>query len=958
MHLQTLGGLRLEGADFHRPKPLLLLAYLAVEGAKDRRHLAELFWPDASEPATSLRVALGQLRKGAPGVLNDDSERVALGLETDVTALLEAVREARFERLSGLYMGAFLQGFVLPDWGAELEEWVYATREFLASQVRGGLVRLAQTEAERGHFLEATKYAAIAYQLPAARPLEPDELERLHVLLLVGDHPLAGEVQREAREFGLELRNDPALLRQRYASLPTDSIRSIPHNLPGSKTSFIGRDLELVEIGNALSSDEVRLITLLGPGGIGKTRLALQAAHDQLQENRFGNGVFFVALENLTLGEQVSRAVAGALGATVQGNSDPLETLQKFIAQKSILLVLDNFEHLTSEAAMVSALLEVCPNLVFLVTSRERLQLEEEFVLPISGVPVPTLGSQLSQAALSDAVRLFVQRAKRARLDFVLSEPDLPAVLEICDLVEGSPLGIELAAALVKMLPLSEIVCEIMCNLDVLETNAVNAKEGHRSLRAVFEQSWTRLSIREQAVFAQLSVFQGGFTREAASEVAGATIPVLASLIDKSLLRVDREGRYDRHALLHQYALEKLQATPNVHEQARERHYGFYLALTQRAEPQLRGPEQAVWFERIELEHPNLRSTLGWALERRDGKAFLRCCRALRYFWVFRGHVTEGRAWLTRALEEADIPKGSAFHAEALTNLGVLSGHQGDLTASGVLHRQSLAIYRTLERPINIAAELNNLSVNARYQGQLEEARECAEESLSITRSLEDRYLIAENLNNLASIEIDLGRYAGARSSMEESLEIQRALGNTLIVANMLVNLGEVTGLLGDPVTAQSSLEEALTLHKGLGNVRGMAYALINLGDLALGQDDRAAARAHFQESLPITSDLNDLYVIPFVLEGLAATVDPDRAARMWGAAEALRETTGSPMPPNLHPTHQSRVDAARDAFGDVAFGVAWAQGRTMTLEQTIKEALEPQANIMGGIAQVGTEIR
>ena len=280
-------------------------------------------------------MALGQLRKGATGVLNDDGERVALGLETDVTALLEAVREGRFELLPGLYAGAFLEGFVLPDWGAELEEWVYATREFLASQVRGGLVRLAESEAERGHFLEAAKYAATAYQLRGAAPLEPDDLGRLHVLLTAGDHSLASAVQREAREFGLEFLIDSSKAKKRFAqSLEiTDATRAIAHNLPVSKTSFIGRDLELVEIGNALSSDEVRLVTLLGPGGIGKTRLALQAAHDQLQESHFEKGVFFVALENLTAGDQVLRAVAAALSLKLAGNTDPLEVIQKFIAQ-------------------------------------------------------------------------------------------------------------------------------------------------------------------------------------------------------------------------------------------------------------------------------------------------------------------------------------------------------------------------------------------------------------------------------------------------------------------------------------------------------------------------------------------------------------------------------------------------------------------------------------------------
>jgi predicted ATPase len=524
----------------------------------------------------------------------------------------------------------------------------------LASQVCGGLVRLAESEAERGFFLEAAKHAETAYQLRGAAPLEPDDLERLHFLLTADDHdhPLASEVQREAREFGLEFSIDSATAKKRFAQTLgiTDAIRAIPHNLPVSKTSFIGRDLELVEIGNALSSDDVRLVTLLGPGGIGKTRLALQVAHDQLQENHFENSVFFVALENIMAGDQVLRAVAGALSLKLAGNADSLEMIQKFIAQKAVLIVLDNFEQLTSEVELVSRLLEVCPNLVLIVTSRERLQLEEEFVLPILGVPIPDQGSKLADAELSDAVRLFVQRAKRARLDFVLSESDLPAVLEVCRLLEGSPLGIELAAALVKMLPLPEIANEIASNLGVLETSTRNTKEGHRSLRAVFEQSWARLSAREQAVFAQLAVFQGGFNREAASEVAGATISVLGTLVDRSLLRVNADGRYNRHALVQQYAIEKLELMTDV-QRTRENHAKWFLALVQMVDPELYGISKTVWLARLALEHENLRAALNWSEPRGEYELGLRLAGVLKNYWMIRGHLREGSQRLERLLQ-------------------------------------------------------------------------------------------------------------------------------------------------------------------------------------------------------------------------------------------------------------------------------------------------------------------
>ena len=958
MRLQTLGGLKLEASDFQRPKPLLLLAYLAVEGAKDRRHLAEFFWSDASEPATSLRVALGQLRKGATQALNDDGQRVSLTLESDVAKLIEAIREQQFERVPALYTGSFLEGFLLPDWSAELEEWVYATREFLAAQVRNVLLRVAESQALQGKFAEAAQTAEQAYKVRGANPLEVDDLERLLALLLVGDSVLVGEVLREARELGLEPTITAPQARAKYAAQVKDSPRVA--TLPTARTSFIGRDPELVEIGGLLERGEARLLTLLGPGGIGKTRLALQVAHDQVQENRFQDGVYMIALENLTNPQQIPRALADALGVSIQGNTDPLEAVVGFIGTGRVLIVLDNFEQLIEGAELVSNLLERCPNLTVLVTSRELLHLEEEFALPVAGLPIPKHGSSLENAESNDAVRLFVQRAKRARIDFALEQIDVPFVLEICELLDGSPLGIELAAAWVKVLPISEIALEIKHNLDILETPVRNTKEGHRSLRAVFERSWALLTPREADVFARLAVFQGGFSREAASEVAGATISVLASLVDKSLLRVNQTGRYDRHALLHQYTLEKLELKPDEFEQARMRHLEFFKSLSLRADPLLLGPEQALWFERLEQELPNFRAALNWTIEQRQGEDFVSCTRALRFLWVYRGYVSEGRAWLTRGIKEANIPKDGTFYAETIANLALVVSQQGDLVGADALYLENLAIYRTLNRKPNIAATLTNLAINARQQGRIETALAYGTESLELMRELGKPNGIALSLSNLASIELDLEQYAKARLSTEESLKIQRELGNTVFVANTLLNLGGIIGLQGDFLEARARLEEALVLYRNLGNAAGTATAQLNLGDIAQQQSDLVTAQAYYQASLPVLHDLNDLYVIPFGLEGLAgvfATTDFTRAAQLWGAAHALRERIGSPMPPYAQHTFETQVLSARRNFGEEPFNAAWAQGQTMPLDQVIALALEPHPQISSEVLEVRSQI-
>jgi predicted ATPase len=994
MRLQTLNGLRLEGADFHRPKPLLLLAYLAVEGAKDRRHLAELFWPNASEPATSLRVALGQLRKGAAGVLNDDTERVAFGLESDVTALLEAVREGRFESLPGLYTGAFLEGFVLPDWGAELEEWVYATREFLASQVRGSLVRLAESEAERGHFPEAANHAATAYRLRGAAPLEPDDLERLHVLLTMGNHPLTSEVQREAREFGLEFSIDSATAKKRFAQTLeiTVAARSIPHNLPVSKTSFIGRDLELVEIGNALSSDDVRLITLLGPGGIGKTRLALQAAHDQLQESHFENGVFFVALENLTACDQVLRAVAAALSLKLAGKTDPLGVIHKFVAQKSILIVLDNFEQLTSEVELVSRLLEVCPNLVLIVTSRERLQLEEEFVLPISGVPIPDQGSKLADAELSDAVRLFVQRAKRARLDFALSESDLPAVLEVCRLLEGSPLGIELAAALVKLLPLPEIANEIARNLDVLETSTRNTKEGHRSLRAVFEQSWQRLSAREQGAFARMAVFQGGFTREAASEVAGATIPVLGTLVDRSLLRVNTDGRYDRHVLVHQYATEKLELMTDV-QRTREKHAKCFLALAQTADPELYGANKAVWLARLALEHENLRAALDWSESQGEYELGLRLSGVLKNYWMIRGHLREGSERLEHLLKleassQTRVPV--TVRATALTGAAWLMHAHDDFAQATLLFEESAALRQTLGETGGLEAALVNEAMLARAEGDYVRATTLLEQSLSHHRAQGNRESIGRDgiglsLSRLALVLCEQGQYTRADALCEESLALHRTLGDRGGIAATLLAQSDIAREQGDGLRTRALAEESMKLFEDLGEEWGIAFSLNNLalaayaqGDLeqahslalesvnkartlwgaapsaeslaslaliALARNDLEQARDALCESLSAAWKYGPRWLVAVGLEGFSwLAVGESRAERsveLLAAATALRTSIGAPLPPLRQGFFERWHHKTQAILGAELWDKCWKSGTTMPLENAVKFALE-----------------
>ncbi|CAA9368252.1 MAG: hypothetical protein AVDCRST_MAG93-8168, partial [uncultured Chloroflexia bacterium] len=526
MELVTLGGLKLDGADFVRVKPLLLLTYVALEGTRDRRHLAELFWPDAADPLNSLAAALKQLRRYAPGAVESNSARVSSAVGCDATTFLRAVEAGDQERALKLYQGPFLSSIYLPGWSAELEEWVYGTREFLAGRARNALVRSGEQVAANGRFEEAAKYGEAAYTLPGAPELEPEELTRVYTLLTAGDSPHLPRLRKDAQGYGIKFSfSHEAAREQLRRPLGGPSSGTPSQRLPTRGTSFIGRDIELAEIANQLEKPDCSLLTLTGPGGVGKSRLALRVAHD-LSE-RYLDGVYFVPLEALGHASLVPSSIAGILGLSLQGSEDPFIQVTRYVGDKAMLLVLDNYEHLLESVTIVAQLLHVCPNLKLLVTSREHLNLEEEWVMPLEGLAVPTENLPPAEASYHDAVKLFAGRAKRARLSFELTLEELPHAVRICRQVRGLPLGIELAAAWVKMLSCQEIAQEIEHTTDFLTSTRRNVSERHKSIRAVFEGSWRLLTPKEQGLLRKLSVFSGGFKREAATEVAGATIPLL-----------------------------------------------------------------------------------------------------------------------------------------------------------------------------------------------------------------------------------------------------------------------------------------------------------------------------------------------------------------------------------------------------------------------------------------------
>lgn len=913
MHLRTLGGLRLEASDLTRPKPLLLLVYLAVEGPQHRRHLSELFWPGAAAPLASLRTALAQLKRGAPGAVEVRGGRLAAAVPSDVRAVLD----------------------VGP----------------------------------------AAAVAWSAYRLPGAAPPTPETLERAFRLLVAGGGDHAATLRRDAAEYGLELRSAPSGAADR-----TDR-PAPPTNLRPRATSFVGRDLELVEVARLLADPETRLVTLTGPGGVGKSSLAWAAARQELRTGTYPGGVFLASLESAPDG-----AVASTLAAAMGLNGvETVDELAAAIGAGRTLLVLDGCERLVGALGAVSELLAACEGLKVLATSRERLGLPGEQLFPVDGLPLPAEGEDPMRTRYLDSVRLFEQRAKRVDLGFTLDAGSLPHVAAVCRTVAGSPLGIELAAALVRLLPPAELAAELARDLDLLASADAALPDRHRSLRAAFDHSWGLLGPRERAALGALATFAGGFTREAAARVAGASLPVLAALVDKSLVSVMPGGRYETHPLVRQYAREELAKDPERDALVRRRLVTYLREVADEA--RAAGGAEGGRRDRLDAEHENVRGALAQALGSGDVAAALTLAAAVWSAWHDRGRWHEARSWLERAVEAWDASEGRAASAglagaaygtgdeaetstggvrsaagedlsealaEALYGLGVLAAAQGDLEAARRSTERSLAVCERRGDRERVGALLNHLGVIALNAGDFEAAAAWLREALAVRLEVGDERGRAATLNNLGAVAGRQGDVAAAKRYYEESLATFRRLDAGTAVAITLGNLGDVAEYEGDLPTAKARYDESLTLHRQLGNEPYVAFSLVRLAALARRCGDADSAWSLGAEALQTLRDLGDLAGAAECLNELAlvmaGTGRHEPAAVAWGAMSVLLERAGAPLQPSLRAEHDAAVAAVREAAGPAAFEAAWERGRRLTLDAAVAFALEAS-----GTAHEGT---
>ena len=976
-------------------KASALLAYLAVNPQPHSRDaLATLLWPDKESriARANLRRTLydlaQQLMNGGVQLIESTEETVRLmpdaALWIDVAAFQQHLAQYlpptpttpvapsaldALTRAAELYADDFMAGFTLPDAPA-FDDWQFFQREALRQQYSALLATLVATYAARRNYDQAIHYARRWSQLDLLEEAVHRQLmslyaqagqiaaavrqydECVHLLQQELEAPPAEETTAlfeaiRTRRFPLPGKptREPALpgqtdKRMLARIVPTEreppAIHPVPpiHNLPMSTTPFIGRTQELAELLRRLEDPACQLLTLIGPGGIGKTRLALEAARRLAETDsqvstsptglHFADGIFWVELHGVQGVSGVIAALAAATAFRFYSDVPLHEQILRFLGEKELLLILDNFEHLLDEAAvmvqLVSDLLAAAPRVKLLVTSREPLNLQEEWFHPLGGMALPKLERRtpamfapgVTDEQVADAVQLFVQNARRARSGF---DPvaERAAVAQICRLVDGVPLALELAATWLKVLPCAKIAEEIEQNLDILTARHQNIPARHRSMRAVLEQAWHLLDAQEQQVLLRLTVFRSGFTQAAGAAVAGASLHTLATLAEKALVQITQDrlarNRYQMHELLRQFAAERLASSNGAAAKTQARHSDYYLAFLQQHAPLLLGKEQQQAVPAIGDELDNLRAALMWAIQTGNSVMLVHALDPLYTFYQIQSRYLEGKEFFVAALASwpssasALDEKGQQVQIQLVARCGALSYLLGEYSAAGRYLQTALALAEACAAQHELAFILNFLGRWAMWQGEKAQAEHYLTQSLHLSQTLGDRNRTASALEKLANlVHATFGEYRESKALALQSLSLSRELGRPDRIAYALDTLGYITFCLGEYAEAESYYGESLRIFESSGDHYGRAMAL---GGLALVYWASGGARlmdatAYFQRSLLICRELGHGGQVAGRLAGLARVANDqgDYAQAQQFAAEGLTlaRALGSPV--------------------------------------------------------------
>ncbi len=755
-----------------------------------------------------------------------------------------------------------------------------------------------------------------------------------------------------------DLARDLAAVRDRFAEASAGSSQPRPNNLPLQRTTFVGREREAVALRQLLSREDVQLVTLTGPGGIGKTRLALQVATDIAAE--FPGGVCFVPLSVVADPGLIPSTIGQALGLHETGNQSPQESLKEHVSGlgQPMLLLLDNFEHLVSAAPVIAQLLTAGRKLKVAVTSQAPLHVYGEHEFPVPPLALPDLKSIPPLEVLSrlPAIALFVERAQAIRREFTLTRENAPAVAALCARLDGLPLAIELAAARIKLLSPSAMLARLESRLNLLTGGARDLPTRQQTLRNTVDWSYGLLSAAEQTLFRRLSVFIGGCTLEGAEAVCDTKgdlgldiLDGMSSMVDKSLAQqveqADSETRFFMLSTIREYAAERL-AESKDDGATRRAHAAYYLVLAEEgAEDVVAHPE---WLDRFEIEHENFRLALDHLIKTGDAEWALRLGAALFRFWETREHLTEGREAIARVLAlegTAALPK---LRARLSFAAAVLAGEQGDYVSAQELFEESLETCLELNDKRGVGVALNALAVNARDRGELPHASLLFERCVAIWKDMGDSADLARALSNLANVTKLQGEYVRASSLYDECLTIFRRAGDGAGVAWTLNYQGDVAREKADLAAARSFYEQSLAAFRQLRDSWGIASTLSDLANLSCDQGNENGARRLYSESIQVFQELGHKRGIARALECLAASAaaqsNPKQSLHLAGAAAALRQRLGAPLAPSERPRLEKALEFARRSLGSAAGLAAWMEGWAMPVEQAIREALDGDA--------------
>lgn len=906
-----------------RRKALAMLAYLAVTKRRhSRAALGSLLWPmyDARAALAEVRRVLSTLKQAlGSDWLTADRQEIALvqspDLWVDVIAFRKKIMLCRqpqapdalalLSTAADLTQDEFLAGFALPD-APEFEQWQLFEGQVLRQELSWVLAQLTELLAQAGDFVAALPQAQRWLTLD---PLHEPAHRRLMTIMAANGDPSAALRQYEvcAQLLHHELHIEPTAETQAlYEQIREGQLKAVinrsqlalpRHNLTQAVTPFVGRQAELRDLTQLLHKGEQRLITLTGTGGVGKTRLALQAAwhlwHEQPQ--RWPHGIWQVTLAAVERGEQVAAAIAEALPLVLQGKAPPDEQLRDYINGRHMLLVLDNFEQIVSGAnselalSLLADLLIQAPALSLLVTSRERLNLHGEMVFELQGLPFP---EKTAAAAQYDAVQLFIQSAQRSQRAFVVDETNHNHVVRICQLLQGLPLALTMAGAWVRLLSCADIVAELAQGLDFLEAHAPNLPARHHNMRAVFDHSWRLLTADEQRIYRQLAVFRRGFRREAATAVTGASLTVLGAFLDKSLLHRDVTGRFSRHPLLWQFSLEKLQANADEWQITRAAHAHYYADFVAERTPRLRSREQVIMWRQMEAEAENLRATWHFALATEAYDLVHKMAQGMFRFFSDRGRFLEGLDFFGESLRRLTAVASHTLSLHLQTYYAVMQVRIGQYEAAEsqllvvVAASTSLALVDCIilaQRTLGVLEDLRgNYKAAMRY---LQAARDQIEATSDGSGWQSE---LAAIINSMGIVVWREGDYDGAEAYIGRSYQLAQAYGAPYDIALRLGNLANIAFVRKQYDKALTMFQEAYNCFNTLDSLWGMGVIAQNLSDCyaALGDYDQVVT-THIQ-GLHLKEEVGDYRGVVQSLQAMGENYL--KMGRLTEAEQTLRQ--------------------------------------------------------------------